>query len=347
MNTLGLRRRALVASTVLALSTAGLLTAGPAAAQEDSWVGDVTRDGITLVGGDYWWEVQFWQPQPASLSFFWDDDGHLVPVPAEWQPDAVPVEVTFVWGDGATDTYRSDTTDPDQMSVACDTSTYVDDNGNVQPGENFGYGCRSGAGHVYTRQGIYPLQVHVSQGPDAASSPVRDELVIDLRLGGTLSGRGTVQARSAGMYDQNFPQPGDNTTTTFKVTAKRRAGTAATTATVDVSVPGMHPEFSGATGMTFHGTAALVPMYVSKTRAAGEIILSRVEGRVTNSVGYAGGAQAQIHVRVQKGARSLIRIQIWNTSAGFSYLDTGYQDAAFYLIDPTTDRLLSGWLRVG
>lgn len=86
------------------------------------------------------------------------------------------------------------------------------------------------------------------------------------RVGGTLTVRGTVQARSAGMYDQNFPLPGDDTTTNVSVTAKRRAGTTATTATVDISVPGMHPEWNNATGMTFHGTYALQPMYVAKTK---------------------------------------------------------------------------------
>lgn len=70
--------------------------------------------------------------------------------------------------------------------------------------------------------------------------------------------------------------------------------------------------------MTFTGKAAMVPLYVLKTKTGGEVILSRVEGRVTNTASTgatvdAGGGWAQIHVLVQKGEPTQVRIQIWNT----------------------------------
>jgi len=145
----------------------------------------------------------------------------------------------------------------------------------------------------------------------------------------------------------DFPRVGDNTTVTFDVTAKRRSGTTATQASFLVTVPGMHPEFSGATGMTFQGSAALHPMFVAKTRTGGEVILERVEGRVTNSLGDAGGARASVHVKVEKGRPTLMRITIDNTSAGYRYLDTGDQALSWYQLNDTLDTLLSGSVKLG
>jgi hypothetical protein len=69
----------------------------------------------------------------------------------------------------------------------------------------------------------------------------------------------------------------------------------------------MHPEYYQSTSLTFTGKAALEPMHVNETKTGGEIILSRVEGRVTTTKADgttvdAGGAWAQIHVLAKKGA---------------------------------------------
>ena len=54
--------------------------------------------------------------------------------------------------------------------------------------------------------------------------------------------------------------------------------------------------------MTFRGTYALQPLYVTKSRTGGEAILLRVEGRVTTASGTdAGGAQAAVQVSVSTG----------------------------------------------
>jgi hypothetical protein len=213
------------------------------------------------------------------------------------------------------------------------------------PSEGFGYNCRVEAAHTYATQGVLDLELSVTQGDQTATS-TSTQFVVDPTTGGSLTVKGTVEARSGGMYDQDFPRLGDDTTTTVSATAKRRAGTTATTATVVISVPGMHPEWNDATGMTFRGTYALQPLYVAKTKSGGEAVLMRVEGRVTNDKGDAGGAQAVIHVKLAKGATTLIRVQVWNTSAGFSYLDTGFQPESWLGLS-VNDVLLSGSVRLG
>lgn len=344
-------RGLLVAPLALVLGAGLTLVAGPVQAQND-WVGDIySYNAVTLVGGDYVWGAEIWQPAPVPQSVYYDANGDPQQVPPEWNDGAQPLAIEFDWGDGKVTQFTSD--DPGDVGwLWCDNSAWTEDGINYFPNEDFGYNCRVEAGHTYTSQGIRYQRVLVSQGDAAAWSPIREQLVTDLSAGGTLTAKGTVQARSAGMFDQNYPQPGDDTTATFQVTAKRKAGTTATTALIEVSVPGMHPDYYQSTGMTFTGKAAMEPMYVNKTKTGGEIILSRVEGRVTTTKADgtkidAGGAWAQIHVLVKKGAPTLVRITIWNTSAGYTYLDTGDQQETFYGLDSTFDRLLTGTVKIG
>jgi hypothetical protein len=324
----------LVAPLVVVLGAALSLVAPPVQAQ-DSWIDDIySYTSVTLVGGDYVWGAAIWQPAPVPTSVTYDEGGNPV-----YEPEgAQPLAVEFTWGDGTSTQFTSDT--PSDLSwVWCDGS---------------GYNCRVEAGHTYTRQGVHEIRVLISQGGSNSWSPVREDLAIDLGVGGSLTAKGTVTGRSAGMYDQQFPESPADAIASFDVTAKRKAGTTATTASVKVSVPGMHPDYcpivgATCTGMTFTGKAAMVPLYVLKTKTGAEVILSRVEGRVTNTASTgvtvdAGGGWAQVHVLVQKGATTQVRIQIWNTSAGYTYLDTGDQPS-FYGLD-ATNNLLSGSVKI-
>jgi len=293
------------------------------------------------------WTAAVWQPAPAMLAYGWDETNQQeVAIPPEWADTygLQPMTITFSWGDGSSTTFTSDTR-TDSTWVYCDNGVEYGADGVMQPSENFGYNCRIEAAHTYTTQGLLNVQLSVAQGAETASSE-STQFVVDPATGGSLTVKGTVEARSGGMYDQNFPQPGDDTTTTVSVTAKRRAGTTATTANVVIAVPGMHPEWNNAAGMTFRGSYALQPLYVHKTKSGGEAVLMRVEGRVTNDKGDAGGAQAVIQVKVAKGSPTLIRVQVWNTSAGFTYLDTGYQADSFLGLT-ANDLLLSGSVRIG
>lgn len=333
----------LAACVVAALS----FVAAPAQAQGD-WVEPAQPYmATTLTGGDYVWSAAVWQPAPALLAFGWDDSTQQeVPIPAAWADlyGFQTMAVTFAWGDGTQTAFTSDER-TDSTWVWCDSSVTRDDQGALQPTEWFGTNCRVEASHTYTTQGVLDLTLTVVQG-DQSASATSTQFVVDPSTGGSLTVKGTTEARFGGMYDQNFPQPGDNTTTNVTVTAKRRAGTTATTANVTITVPGMHPEWNNASGMTFKGSYALQPLYIAKTRTGGEAVLIRVEGRVTNSKGDAGGAQAVIQVKVAKGSHTLIRVQVWNTSAGFSYLDTGYQPQSWLGLD-SHDLLLSGSVRLG
>ena len=88
--------------------------------------------------------------------------------------------------------------------------------------------------------------------------------------------------------------------------------------------------------------AALAAVFAT----GGEAVLLRVEGRVANSKGDAGGAQAVIRVELAKASPTLIRVMVMNTSAGFTYLDTGYQPESWLCLD-ANDLLLSGSVRLG
>lgn len=344
-------RRMLAVPVVALLGMTTVLAAAPAQAQND-WVEPPNPYMSTiLTGGDYVWGAAVWQPAPALLAVGWDGEQE-VPIPDTWggemYPYLQPMTIEFDWGDGSTPTtFSSDDPATDEAWVFCDNAVEYGEGGILQPGENFGYNCRVEAAHTYTTQGVMDIALEVSQGGVTASA-VTKQLVVDPKVGGSLTVKGTVEARSAGMYDTDFPQVGDDTTTNVSVTAKRRAGTTATTANVVISVPGMHPEYYETTGMTFRGAYALQPLYVTKTKTGGEAVLLRVEGRVTTTSGIdAGGAQAMIQVRVAKGSPTLIRVQVWNTSAGFSYLDTGYQPGSYLGLDTTHDLLLSGSVRIG
>lgn len=337
--------RSLLLPVAVVLGLGLVIPASPAQAQDD-WVEPPTAYMSTiLTRGDYVWTAAVWQEQPALLATGWDGEQE-VPIPAGWAAThgLQPMVGTFSWGDGTSTTVRSEAPS-DSTWVFCDNTVEYGLGGELQPADGFGYNCRVEAAHTYTTQGVMTIGLSVTQGAETASASSQ-ELVVDPKVGGTLTVKGTVKARAGGMYDQDFPQPGDDTTTKVTVTAKRRAGTTATTATVDISVPGMHPEFLNATGMHFRGTYALHPLYLAKTKTGGEAVLMRVEGRVTNSKGDAGGAQALIRVKVSKGAPTLIRVQVWNTSAGFSYLDTGYQPDTFLGLT-SNDRLLSGSVKIG
>ena len=343
-------RELLVASAAALLGLTAVLAAAPAQAQND-WVEPPNPYMSTiLTGGDYVWTAPVWQPAPALLAVGWDGQQEVA-IPDTWggemYPYLQPMSISFDWGDGSTPTtFSSDEPATDEAWVYCDNTVEYGEGGVMQPGESFGYNCRVEAAHTYTTQGVMDVTLAVTQGEETASATTR-QLVVDPRVGGSLTVKGTVEARSAGMYDVDFPQPGDNTTTNVSVTAKRRAGTTATTANVVISVPGMHPEYFGDTGMTFRGAYALQPMYVAKTKTGGEAVLLRVEGRVTTGGGLdAGGAQAVVQVKVAKGSPTLIRLQVWNTSAGFSYLDTGYQPDP-YLGLTAEDLLLTGTVKLG
>lgn len=241
--------------------------------------------------------------------------------------EAFPVSASMAWGDGTTTSWSS--SGPD-APFWCDSGT-----------------CSGWLSHIYMSQGFMPLTLTVSQAGKSAGTATWDQLVIDLAMGGSMSGRGTVWATFGGMYDTSFAGDGGGLAT-FKLDAKRRAGTSTTTASLTVSVPSMTPEYSGATGMTFTGKSPLEPLYVTPgpKKNTGEVFLGRIYGAVTNSKGPAGTAYATVHVRVVSRTTTLVRIHIWNTDAGYTYLDTGWLDAGspgpVIWIDPTHDLLMSG-----
>jgi hypothetical protein len=309
----------LLGSIAFSISTA--LSTTPAFAQEDSWVGEISSysEGV-LVGHDYVWSVPIWQPAPAKL--------------AGDENPGLPVAVTVTFGDGSHADFSSDVAPgpTDSYWFWCDTSE-----------NNFGYNCRVEFGHTYTAQGIYTMSMDATQGGSSASSPIRQQVVVDQSLGGSVTVKGTLWARSGGMYQQNF----NGGLASVDVTAKRRPGTLATTVSAVVSVPNMRADWNQARGMTFRGTGAWQPLFITKTRTGGEALMIRVEGTVRNSMGSAGSAYMMLHVLVEKGSPTLARVTVWNTAAGYTYMDTGTATSPFLALDPDDDRLLSGTVKLG
>jgi hypothetical protein len=345
------RSRKTAVAAAAALSLAMLGWSAPVQAQDpEITFGDVQRSGLDalLVGGDYYWQVEVDAPRPATM--------HGVPAVLLQQVEARTIDVRFDWGDGSTPTtYTSDANFSDlPYSMWCYNEYTVDDTTDpptYYPQDDFGYGCQAGAGHRYMTQGIYTVTITAEQDTDegiATATTTRTDVVVDTRLAASLSGKGTVQAPpgSGGMYDQDYA----GGSVSFAVTAKRAARSAGTKATVTVSAPSMTPDYPPSnppTGMTFTGSAALQPLYVAKTKTGGEAFLMRVEGTVTNSHGYAGGAWAIIHAKVQKGSPTLVRIIVHNTSAGFTYLDTGWNQNDWFALDSGHDLLMTGSLKIG
>ena len=343
------RMMALAAAGALAFATLGW--SGPARGQgPEIEFGEVQRSGLDalLVGGDYYWWLDVDAPRPATM--------HGVPAQLLYNVGARTIDVSFDWGDGSTPTtFTSDANFADlPYSMWCNSGYTVDQTTepwNYYPGDGFGYFCGAGAGHRYMAQGIYTVTITAEQDTDegvATGTTTRTDVVVDTRLAASLSGRGTVEAPalSGGMYDQDYAGGPVN----FSVTARRAARSAGTKASVTVSAPNMTPDALPSDppgGMTFTGTDALQPLFVAKTRTGGEAFLMRVEGTVTNSHGYAGGAWAVIHAKVTKGSPTLVRIIVHNTSAGYTYLDTGWNQADWFALDADHDVLTSGSVKIG
>jgi hypothetical protein len=351
MNTKAVPRRL----AVVALAAASLVATAlvpPAGAQEDSWVReqlDVSTQTL-LAGGFYAWTARVDQPTPAEM--FGAPEGLVEAAGAQ------PMVVTWHWGDGSPNTVIDTTQDPslnNEGGFWCDADYQVDegtDPPTYYPGENYGYDCGFGVGHTYNAQGLYTLYLTAEQYQPGEGQVVTSrsadypQLVTDLAKGGSLTGKGTVYAPAGGggMYDQDF-QGGP---LTFSVTAKRKSGTAATSVLVKISVPSMNPDYPPAdppTGLEFTGRAGLAPLWVTKTRTGGEAFSWRVEGTVTNSAGSAGTAWATIHAKVQKGQTTLVRVQLQNSSAGYTYVDTNPSEGYYEL--GSTDVLTSGSLKIG
>lgn len=342
------RSRITALASVVALGLATLGLAGPVRAQDSEFEpGDLELSGLSalLVGGEYSWEFNVDQPAPATM----------YGVPAELFPivGARTVIVTYDWGDNSpVTTFASDGDfSQAQFSMWCNSDYGIDENSNYFPKDGFGYGCRAGATHRYASQGIYTVTATARQQTQdgyATGTTTRTDVVVDTSLAASLSGRGTVYAPqgSGGMYDQDFP----GGEVTFSVTARRAARSAGTKASVTVSVPSMAPDYPPSdppTGMTFVGSAAMAPLFVAKTRTGGEAYLSRVEGTVTNSHGYAGGAWAIVHVKMQKGSPTLVRVMVHNTSAGYTYVDTGWNQTDTFNLDADHDLLTGGSVKIG
>jgi hypothetical protein len=237
---------------------------------------------------------------------------------------ASPLSVTVDWDDGAAPTTVT-TTDAD-VAIWCDSGH-----------------CSGWAAHTYLAQGVFELTITAAQAGTLGGSTTWQQLVVDLDVGGSARGSGTVYAPAGGggMYDQDFA----GGMASFKFETRRRAGTSATTATVTISVPSMTAD-DGDTGMTFTGKAPLEVLYVAPARGAGEIVLSRVYGVVTNSGGAAGNGYAIIQARIVNRTTTLVRLGVWNASAGYTYIDTGWQPAGFYGLDPVHDVLVTGSVRI-
>ena len=235
-----------------------------------------------------------------------------------------PVSVTVDWDDGTPPT--TVTTTDAEITMWCD-----------------GDRCSGWAAHTYAVQGLFGLTITAQQAGTLGGSTTWQQLVVDLDVGGATKGSGSVYAPpgGGGMYDQDFA----GGTASFKFETRRRAGTSATTATVMISVPSMTAD-DGDTGMTFTGKAPLEVLYVAPARGAGEIVLSRVYGTVTNSGGAAGNGYAIIQARIVSRTTTLVRLGVWNASAGYTYIDTGWQPAGFYGLDPVSDLLVTGSVRI-
>ncbi|HEU0235961.1 MAG TPA: hypothetical protein VFR14_05915 [Candidatus Limnocylindrales bacterium] len=237
---------------------------------------------------------------------------------------ANPLSVTVDWDDGSAPTTIT-TSDPEPL-IWCDSGH-----------------CGTSVPHTYLVQGLYELTFSAAQEGTAGGTATWQQLVVDLDAGGSARGSGTVYAPpgGGGMYDQDFT----GGTASFKFDTRRRAGTSATTASVTISVPSMTAD-DGDTGMTFTGKAPLEVLYIAPARGGGEIVLARVYGAVTNSGGSAGNGYAIIQARIVSRTTTLIRLGVWNASAGYTYVDTGWQPAGFYGLDPVHDLLVTGSVRI-
>ena len=322
-------RRSLRRAGICLAAVAALLvpTAQSSVAQDVFPIGMDDQQGLRpstteplFLGGEYMWGVDLWAPNHP-----YGDDAVDPPVAAS------PVTVVWAWGDGTSTTVTSA---PDGWDVWCDTS---DPEGPFR--------CTSWVGHDYAAQGLYRIAATASQ-PGASDGFLEGaQAVYDLAKGGTVRGSGTLTARSGGMYDQDFTS-GE---ASFVVNAKRRDGSAATTVSLVISVPGMTADFSGATGMTFTAKAATQPLFVERLgKADYEVFLDRVCGTVTNSAGGAGTAQAMIHAVMRKGQPTLVRFAVWNTSAGYTYAESSTTSSPTrWALTPGEDVLTSGSIRVG
>ena len=309
-------RRIVSISGVVVLA---MIFAPTAQAQESVFIdSDNVQAGSStpyFVGGDYAWGVD-----KAVLPF---------------DPTTAGEEATFVfaWGDGTSYT---------TTSASNDVNCYFD--------ENYGASvCGSFAGHRYTAQGHFVITLTVSQPGSTSASVTGEAVVYDLAAGGSVKGSGTLLARNGGMYDQQFAE--NPAPATFNLTAKRRSGTAATTVALTVDVPSMLPDYPADGtyhGMTFTGTAATQPLYVQPgtTRGSYDLYLERVYGTVTNSGGDAGTASATVRASIAKGQVTRLRIWVQNTSAGYTYVDTGTDGQSLWDLS-SSNVLLTGSLKVG
>lgn len=313
-----IRRRILHALSLPLVLLLSLVMVPLAQAQEDSWIDEYVLSGSSepfFVGGDYAWGLQQISP--------WFD------------PAAEPVTLTFDWGDGTTTVATS----------AEDVECYSNGEGQWQ--------CWTWVGHIYAEQGLFSITATAQQDGSPDCSASTEAIVYDLDSGGSVRASGTLEARVGGMYDQGF-QSGPMT---FSLTASRRDGSSSSKAALKVSVPDMEPDWPAegeCHGMTFTSKATTRPLYVQELpgRGAYEVFIERIFGTVTNSCGSAGTGYAQFHATVAKGQPTLARIQVWNTSAGFTYVDTAKPpenpDGPWqgYLVLESTDGLLTGSVRV-
>lgn len=271
-----------------------------------------------FVGGDYMWGLDQIRP-PLD-------------------PATSPVSVTFDWGDGYADTVSSDQTYPDlPVWQGCEVESWR---------------CWAWVGHTYAEQGLYGITLTVEQAGAASATYTGTAALYDVSAAASVKGVGTLTARNGGMYDQDFGLG----LMSFQITARRRAGTPATSVSLRIDVPSMEPDYpegSGVTGMTFSGTAATRPLYVQKgaVRGSYEIYLERVYGTVTKlmpdgSLVSAGTAYATLHVALARGEPTLARIDVWNTSAGYTYVSTGKAEQGMWDLD-LENSLVSGSVKVG
>lgn len=321
-----LRRAALslvaVSGLLLTGVPSGLAQEGPAISMMDDKGIMLSTNEPLYLDGDYMWGVDLFVP--------FDPIGDPT---AEPPVDPVPVTVTWDFGDGTAPTVVSTTDVGTDFPMWC----FAEGSG--------AWRCSSWVGHSYAAQGTYLITATAHQDGATDDSLEADQAMYDLYAGGSLRGSGSVWARSGGMYQQDFK----GGQLSFQLTAKRRAGSGATTVSMVLSVPNMVADWQGATGMTFTAKTATLPLMVKQLgRNSYELLLDRVFGQVTNSSGNAGTGLAMLHAIVTKGQPTLLRFSVWNTSAGYTYVDTGGSSVpSRWALSPLDDLLLSGSLRVG
>lgn len=341
------RRRGVTAGLVGAVALAvAALPIGPVSAGGEIGFGASPMYATTetpLVGGSYYWSIAVDQQAPARV--------FGVPDEAYAGLEAQPLTVRIDWGDGSPDTALDSMADPatsTEGSLSCDVRVREEDGHVVPDTAFFGYRCSVGSGHRYRSQGVFPLTFHASQprdggAVDTGTAGPFSQVVTNLDRGGSVTAHGRVRAPagSGGMYDTDF----GGGKLRFDLTAARPAGSAATTVSLAVSVPSMTPDYppeDPPTGLAFSSRAALAPLWIRKTATGGEVILRRIEGTVTNTSGDAGTAWATVRIRVRQGHPTLVRISLQNSSAGFTYVDTGFPQPLPLTLDPVTDVLVRG-----